>query len=1268
MPTQYTPILKLALPVEGELDGTWGDTVNDNITSMVEQAVAGAATINTWTANVRTLTVADGTTSESRCAALIAQTGAGGTALTAAGQIICPAATKLYVLKNDSAYAVTLKTASGTGIAVPSGTAAFLFCDGTNVQSSQTTLTLPSGTANGVVYLDGSKVATAGAALTFDGSRLTSTTGKFGSGVAANSASLMVNNVANTATGIQLFQDGVESWIMGMPANSTGLAWSASGTERMRLDASGNLGVGTSSPGVRLDVSGADGVRARVVATSGGTSGMVLSSAGNTAYTVKAGNGDNSLRIDQDGTDRLTLASGGNVGIGTTSPSARLQLVAAGDTVLKISPSSSGTARLRLEGTGSGAGAIASASNGLFIATEDAAPMVFSTTNTERMRLDASGNLGIGTSSPASKLDVVGAVRSTNAGNENYFLSDGTNRSSIQQNGTNFYFNVNDGSASSGSFFWRSSNAFTTRMLLDSSGNLGLGVTPSAWSGSKALEVSVLGTAITAFSANNSQFVSNAYFNGTNWIYAATNSANRYQLNSGAFVWDNAVSGTAGTTATFTERMRLDASGNLGIGTASPAARLDLGNTIGQKLLTYGSGNVRYGLSVETSEWRAFAAAAASLTFGHMSTIDGVTFTERMRLDASGNLGIGTSSPSYKLQLAHATAIDTEMGVSNSAGLSRYGTRASGNAFAGAFTAGKSFELWSAASLAATLDASGNLGLGVTPSAWNNKAIDVDSYASFASWNNATGVTNNVWRNSTPNFVYKNTAAAAMYLQTAGQHIFYTAPSGTAGNTFTFTQAMTLDASGNLGLGVVASAWGSGKAIEIGPSATGFLFNDSNNTNLGSNAYFNAGWKYQTSSVGASRYAQSSGGHTWFTAPSGTTGAAITFTQAMTLDANGNLGVGVTPNAWDDGLVAARALQVGSQSPYYVYSDGAITAYTGMNAYYSLAGTPSWKYVSSAHATQYAMTGGQHQWFTAPSGTAGNAITFTQAMTLDANGNLLVGTTSGYRSGRLVVKDVNRTQTSTLANLHVSTTDTQAIDVGGSIGLGGQVDGSNEAPFAYISGRKENGLSGNYAGYFAVSTTEGGAGTNERMRIDSVGNLLVGTTSPIIGAARRGISVLAPTGNFVPAVFSNDAGSNAAVVEMWNKATTTDNVFSYFYTETTATIRGSITYNRAGGLTAYNTTSDCRAKDILGPVASPGATIDALKVYEGQMKGATQSRPMLVAHEAQAVVPYAVTGVKDEVNEDGSPKFQQMDVSSLVPLLIAEIQSLRQRVAQLERV
>ena len=144
-------------------------------------------------------------------------------------------------------------------------------------------------------------------------------------------------------------------------------------------------------------------------------------------------------------------------------------------------------------------------------------------------------------------------------------------------------------------------------------------------------------------------------------------------------------------------------------------------------------------------------------------------------------------------------------------------------------------------------------------------------------------------------------------------------------------------------------------------------------------------------------------------------------------------------------------------------------------------------------------------------------------------------------------------------------------------------------------------------------------------------------------------------------------GAASATFQSWNQATSGDNLFVDFYTEGgSGTQRGSIDYNRTGGLVRYNTTSDYRAKDIIGPLQNVGETIDGLKVYEGMMKGATESRPMLIAHEAQEYAPYAVSGVKDEVNEDGTPKYQQIDVSSLVPLLLAEIQSLRARVAQLE--
>ena len=187
MTTAYTPILKLALPVTGELNGTWGDVVNNNITSMVEQAVAGLATINSWTANSHTLTSADGTTSESRCAMLVIDDDGAGNP-SAAATVICPAESKAYILRNICGQTVTLRTSAGTGIAVPNNQAALLFCDGTNVYT---------GALNGDVV--GPATATNNAVVTFDG-----TTGKLikdNSGVTISAGVVTATGFSGPLTG-----------------------------------------------------------------------------------------------------------------------------------------------------------------------------------------------------------------------------------------------------------------------------------------------------------------------------------------------------------------------------------------------------------------------------------------------------------------------------------------------------------------------------------------------------------------------------------------------------------------------------------------------------------------------------------------------------------------------------------------------------------------------------------------------------------------------------------------------------------------------------------------------------------------------------------------------------------------------------------------------------------------------------------------------------------------------------------------------------------
>ena len=169
-------------------------------------------------------------------------------------------------------------------------------------------------------------------------------------------------------------------------------------------------------------------------------------------------------------------------------------------------------------------------------------------------------------------------------------------------------------------------------------------------------------------------------------------------------------------------------------------------------------------------------------------------------------------------------------------------------------------------------------------------------------------------------------------------------------------------------------------------------------------------------------------------------------------------------------------------------------------------------------------------------------------------------------------------------------------------------------------------------------------GASEKGRFDSLGNLLVGDTAIV---------------NNELLLTKKNSGTQS-VQRIWNTATSGDNGFIVFVTEATNTERGGITYNRTAGLTSFNTTSDYRAKDIYGPITGSGALIDSVPVYMGKMKDATQERPMFIAHETPA---YAHTGEKDAVDADGKPVYQQMDVSALVPVMWAEIQSLRQRLA-----
>lgn len=149
MPSSYSTDLRIELIATGEQSGTWGSTTNTNLGTVIEDAIAGMASVTTIVSPY-TLTTVNGAADEARCAALQLSTTTGANFI-----VIVPTVTKLYVVKNvDLTYSVEVKTASGTGVIIPAGKTSLVRCDGVNVVqqldylSSLTlgnVLTVPSG-------------------------------------------------------------------------------------------------------------------------------------------------------------------------------------------------------------------------------------------------------------------------------------------------------------------------------------------------------------------------------------------------------------------------------------------------------------------------------------------------------------------------------------------------------------------------------------------------------------------------------------------------------------------------------------------------------------------------------------------------------------------------------------------------------------------------------------------------------------------------------------------------------------------------------------------------------------------------------------------------------------------------------------------------------------------------------------------------------------------------------------------------------------------
>jgi len=343
----------------------------------------------------------------------------------------------------------------------------------------------------------------------------------------------------------------------------------------------------------------------------------------------------------------------------------QIQAAQAGDSYVMVVNAT--TPALRITQTGTGDAILVEDA-----ANPDSSPFV----------VTAAGDVGIGTSSPGYKLDVSGQVRAleggTGSGDGGLIGSTGSASGNagvlFQTNATSRWNLTTQGTNGASLRFYNYALASTVATF-DASGNLGLGVTPSAWgSGFKAFQV---GTTGGLAGGNNSTYLSTNWYqdSGINNRYLTTSTAGLAGWEGNVFKWYQAASGTAGDPITFIQAMTLDASGNLGVGTTIPGSYLS-GTA---KLVAYANANSQNNILVRNdsngaSSSSAIALNAAGNTWGieigssakngNALTFQldyGVTNSEKMRLDASGNLGLGQAPAVRKFEINAISAAVSQL-------------------------------------------------------------------------------------------------------------------------------------------------------------------------------------------------------------------------------------------------------------------------------------------------------------------------------------------------------------------------------------------------------------------------------------------------------------------------------------------------------------------------------------------------------------------------------------------------------------------------------
>jgi hypothetical protein len=470
---------------------------------------------------------------------------------------------------------------------------------------------------------------------------------------------------------------------------------STGGAERLRITSAGLVGIGTTSPGTKLEVAGSAAFRTDAdVRLTLGSSGSIGSNDSNfiraatdqVIYNAATSSGRHSWELA--GSEKARIDSSGRLGIGTSSPQAVLESKTA-----SVQPGDAAYAKKSVVANiPYSTSNITSSALAVYDGTIHAADIGYSydgsgyyltlgtslntiSAPTERVRIDRLGNVGIGTTSPSSLLELSGVSNpqitldgTTTSGYRGLiFAYDGTGFGQIGQNVQSGELIIRSGESGQTGYFINFSVNGSDAARIDSSGRLGIGTSSP---GTK-LEVFNTGTYGTAFQP--SIYITNASIGGTvsantglGAITWATDS-NANLVSSIEAIRENPGLGTAsalvlrtGSSGGGTERLRITSAGNVGIGTTSPISKLHVSNSGAEGFEFTPGSATNANLTTHYNRNGSFVYVANQVSAANHQFFVGAS--EAARIDSSGRLLVGTSSTANRGAAKHIVQGDASFG------------------------------------------------------------------------------------------------------------------------------------------------------------------------------------------------------------------------------------------------------------------------------------------------------------------------------------------------------------------------------------------------------------------------------------------------------------------------------------------------------------------------------------------------------------------------------------------------------------------------------